>query len=71
MEFTISQLFEEFKSNLEITDLQTTTVSVRQGYIRSVIEREMKIRDSFLTGSYTRNTMIAPLQEADIDIFLF
>jgi len=30
----------------------------------------MEVRDSFLTGSYMRNTMIAPLKEADIDIFV-
>ena len=30
----------------------------------------MEVLDSFLTGSYSRATMIAPLSEADIDIFI-
>ncbi len=30
----------------------------------------MTVLDSFLTGSYSRSTMIAPLKEADIDIFV-
>ncbi len=29
----------------------------------------MKVEDTFLTGSYARNTMISPLSEADVDIF--
>ena len=29
-----------------------------------------KILDDFLTGSYARSTMIAPLTEADIDVFV-
>ena len=30
----------------------------------------MDVVDSFLTGSYSRKTMIAPLKEADVDIFI-
>jgi hypothetical protein len=30
----------------------------------------MVVSDSFLTGSYSRSTMISPLKEADIDIFM-
>lgn len=30
----------------------------------------MAVLDTFLTGSYSRSTMIAPLKEADIDIFV-
>ena len=30
----------------------------------------MTVLDDFLTGSYMRNTMIAPLKEADIDVFI-
>lgn len=57
------------KQNLEITNVQATTVSTRQKNIREVLEAELTVHDSFLTGSYSRNTMIAPLKEADIDIF--
>lgn len=70
MPTTIVQGFDKLKQNLEITDLQTTTVSARQQNVRSAIESEITILDSFLTGSYRRNTMIAPLSEADIDVFI-
>jgi hypothetical protein len=30
----------------------------------------MKVVDDFLTGSYSRHTMIGPLKEADIDVFM-
>jgi hypothetical protein len=61
---------EPGKTNLEITDLQASTVSTRQSTVRAVVEGEMTVLDSFVTGSYARNTMIAPLAEADVDIFV-
>ena len=65
----IAQNFARFKSNLEITSLQTETTSNRQKDIRAAVEAKMSVLDSFLTGSYVRDTMIAPLASADIDIF--
>lgn len=70
MPYTIIDGFKNLKSNLEITDLQTSDVSTRQKNIRSVVENDLEVEDSFLTGSYSRNTLIAPLSEADIDIFI-
>lgn len=70
MAITILSSFDKFKQNLEITGLQKTTVSTRQQNIRAVLENDLIVSDSFLTGSYSRNTMIAPLKEADIDIFI-
>lgn len=70
MATTIQQGFEKLKSNLEITGLQEATVSTRQKNVREAVEDGMSVLDSFLTGSYRRSTMIAPLKEADIDIFI-
>lgn len=67
---TILESFRRLKTNLEITGLQESTVSTRQQNVRKVFENELDVRDSFLTGSYSRHTMIAPLKEADIDIFI-
>lgn len=67
---TIHESFRIFKSNLEITGLQQSTVSTRQQNVRHAIENDLDVLDSFLTGSYSRHTMIAPLKEADIDIFI-
>ncbi len=67
---SIPQAFREFAANLEITGLQTSTVSARQDNIRALLARELNLLESFLTGSYRRHTMIAPLADADIDIFV-
>jgi hypothetical protein len=70
MATTITQSFQILKSNLEITGLQKETVSTRQNSVRAVVESGMTVHRSFLTGSYSRNTMIAPLKEADVDILM-
>jgi len=67
---TILESFRKLKENLEITGLQHSTASTRQQNVRKVVENELEVLDSFLTGSYSRYTMIAPLSEADIDIFV-
>ena len=69
MATTIQSAFLQFKSNLEITGLQQSTVSTRQKNVRDAVAKELNVLESFLTGSYSRSTMIAPLKEADIDIF--
>lgn len=69
MATTIQQSFLKLKQNLEITGFQEATVSTRQNSVREVMEAGMEVKDSFLTGSYSRSTMIAPLKEADVDIF--
>ncbi len=70
MATTITQSFLEFKNNLEITGLQATTVSTRQKNVQDAMQANMKVVKTFLTGSYKRQTMIAPLNEADIDVFV-
>ena len=70
MATTIPQAFQKLKTNLEITGLQEETVSTRQKSVRGVVEAGLTVKESFLTGSYSRHTMIAPLKEADIDIFV-
>lgn len=70
MATTIPASFQKYKENLEITGLQEATVSTRQKNVRAVIEAGITVKDSFLAGSYSRSTMIAPLKEADVDIFM-
>jgi hypothetical protein len=70
MATTILSGFKQFRQNLEITSLQATTVSERQQNVRDAVADELVVLDSFLAGSYMRNTMIAPLSEADVDIFV-
>jgi hypothetical protein len=70
MATTIDQSFLKFKQNLEISGFQGTTVSTRQQSIRDVLNAGLTVQDSFLTGSYSRHTMISPLNEADVDVFV-
>lgn len=70
MATTINDAFIKLRSNLEITEPQVSTVATRQTTVREAVERGFTVIDSFLTGSYKRHTMIAPLSEADIDIFV-
>jgi hypothetical protein len=69
MATTIISSFEKLRTNLEITGLQSTTVSTRQESVRSVVSDGLDVITDFLTGSYMRSTMISPLNDADIDIF--
>jgi hypothetical protein len=70
MAITIQNSFLKFRENLNITSIQGETVSTRQRNVRAAVENGLTVIDSFLTGSYSRSTMIAPLKEADVDIFI-
>lgn len=70
MPTTIAAGFESLRANLEITGLQAETVSTRQQSVREAVASELSVLDSFLVGSYARDTMIRPLKEADIDVFV-
>lgn len=67
---TVNQAFQTFSSRLEISELQQATVSKRQQAVRQAVGRRFRVESSFLTGSYRRHTMVAPLSKADIDIFV-
>jgi Second Messenger Oligonucleotide or Dinucleotide Synthetase domain len=62
--------FEDFRGNLEITGLQESVVAARQDRVRAAVARVLVVRDSFLTGSYRRRTLIAPVRDADVDIMV-
>jgi hypothetical protein len=66
---TIDAAFKTLRSSLEITDLQEASVSATQANIRDNLKKSFVVLDDFLTGSYRRSTLIAPLSEADVDIF--
>lgn len=70
MATTVTMGFKKLRDNLEITDLQASTVSTRQSNVRDAVRAELTVLDDFLTGSYMRSTMIAPLKSADVDIFV-
>jgi Second Messenger Oligonucleotide or Dinucleotide Synthetase domain len=70
MATTVAASFARFRQNLAVTDLQSTTLATRQQAVRKAVEKDFVVLKSFLTGSYKRSTLIAPLKEADLDIFV-
>src|ERR1035438_3969749 len=70
MPTTIAQGFAKLQENLQITDLQEATVETRQTNVRDAVAKELTVLTSFVTGSYRRGTLIAPLSKADVDIFV-
>ncbi len=70
MPTTISAGFVGLRENVEISDLQASTVAARQKNVREAVEAHMKVLTSFLAGSYNRDTLISPLKSADVDIFV-
>lgn len=70
MATTIAAGFAGLSANLEITTLQKSTTSTRQQNVREAMERGFTVLDSFLAGSYARATMIGPLKDSNLDIFV-
>ncbi len=68
MPTTIPAAFAQLRANLEVTAPQASTISTRQTGVRETLAAGLTVTSDFLTGSYARSTMIAPLKEADIDI---
>jgi hypothetical protein len=67
---TALDAFGRFRANLELTGLQESTVADRQRAVQAVMARELPVVDAFLTGSYRRHTLIAPLSRADVDVMV-
>lgn len=70
MATTVPQAFREFNTNLGITATQVADVATRQRNVRDAISQDFVVLDDFLTGSYRRHTLIAPLGDADVDVFV-
>ena len=58
------QAFEQLRRNLELTGLEESTVARRQQGVRDAVAAQLTVVDSFLTGSYRRQTLIGPLKDA-------
>jgi len=63
---TVTEAFRKFRSRLELTQKEQDDASRRQQEIRKVMNREFKIDNDFLTGSYKRWTKTKPLKDVDI-----
>lgn len=60
--------FERFRQNIELTENQTQGIITSHTALRRQLQQLDYVSDSFLTGSYKKNTMIRP--PSDVDIFV-
>ena len=68
---TVSQAFDEFRQNLEPLKSEIEKIITRHTYIREKFSNKIKNdgrKHSFLSGSYSRKTLIRPINDVDIVI---
>lgn len=68
---TVSQAFEEFRENLEPLESELDNIITRHTFIREKFSNKIKNdgrKHSFLSGSYSRSTLIRPVNDVDIVI---
>lgn len=72
MATTLNQAFNEYKSRLEITDLQESKVADRKNTLISNYKKELSLHpdEAKVIGSWKRNTMMRYLREADVDVMI-
>lgn len=64
---SVSEAFENFSGNLEITPTESDQASKRQQSMREHLDDStLDIADTFLTGAYRRATKTKPLADVDI-----
>ena len=64
---SILEEFEKLRSQIEPTEKEKSSISASHTKMRTMLENsaEVKTVDTFLTGSYARDTMIRPLRDVD------
>lgn len=65
---SIPHAFDSFLKSIELTPKQRKDANEQHTRLRTQLQKRMKVKDNFLSGSYARKTAIAPL--GDIDVFL-
>jgi len=69
-ENSVLEEFEKFRSKIEPTEKEKDSISASHIKMRTILKNsvELSVVDTFLTGSYARQTMIRPLK--DVDFFV-
>lgn len=69
-EKSVLEEFEKFRSKIEPTEKEKSSISASHTKMRITLENstELRVLETFLTGSYARQTMIRPLK--DVDFFV-
>lgn len=73
MATTIEAAFAELRARLEITDRQASLVAERRANVTNVLQEKLTLDPAAsptVIGSWDRNTLIAPLSKADVDLLV-
>ncbi len=72
MATTVKTAFSEFKTNLEITDRQTTLVATRRANVVQALAAQLTLHptSSLVIGSWDRQTLMRYLSEGDVDVMV-
>ncbi|MFC4359257.1 CBASS oligonucleotide cyclase [Halobium salinum] len=67
----VEDCYENYAEGSKITDRQGERISDRRDRLVNILEESMEVEDSRLIGSFTRDTMVGPLnQDSDADIMV-
>ncbi|GIW04295.1 MAG: hypothetical protein KatS3mg059_0915 [Thermomicrobiales bacterium] len=73
MATTVTQAFNEYKSNLEISDWQASRVSTRRENVVKALSAKLSLhpdQPSLVIGSWDRRTLTRYLSEGDVDVMV-
>ncbi len=68
---TTEEFFKNLASKLELTKNESDQISRKHNILREKLREKLQVEDDFLTGSYTRNTMIRPKGDDKFDVDFF
>jgi len=70
---SVLEEFENFRGRVEPTEAEKSGISASHNKIRDILDNstEITVVDSFLTGSYARQTMIRPLKDVDFFVQMY
>lgn len=67
----IDNSYKNYVNKSEITELQGKTIAKRRDAILKILQEDFAIRESHLIGSFTRGTMVGPLnRDSDADVMV-
>jgi len=71
MGYSLSSKFDEFRQNLEVSDSKIEKIITSHTHLRQNILQSLNyVKETFLTGSYKRKTLIDPPNDVDIFVVL-